>query len=222
VNAADADRFWARVSRIEGADDCALFLRRDADLSNGYGSFWLNGAKVGAHRVAWELCHGPIPPGMHVLHHCDVRPCVAHLFLGDDAANMADRHAKGRDAKGDAHGSRTHPERLARGLRHGSRTHPESVPRGDRHGSRTHPESVPRGDVNGARKHPERLARGNRNGLAKLCEADIEEIRRRLASGETHVSVAYSFDVSKAAIGKISTGKTWRHVAEKEVVNAGS
>lgn len=51
-----------------------------------------------AHRVSYELFVGPIPAGMHVLHHCDNPPCVrpSHLFLGDAKVNAQDRAAKGR------------------------------------------------------------------------------------------------------------------------------
>jgi hypothetical protein len=43
---------------------------------------------------------------MAVLHRCDNPACVepAHLFLGTIADNNADRHAKGRDARGEANG----------------------------------------------------------------------------------------------------------------------
>jgi len=52
-----------------------------------------------AHRWAYEKFFGPIPHGMHVLHHCDNPPCIRpqHLFLGTQATNMADMYAKGRD-----------------------------------------------------------------------------------------------------------------------------
>ncbi len=51
-----------------------------------------------AHRIAWKLAGKKIPKGKHVLHKCDNRRCVNvdHMFLGDQALNMADKKAKGR------------------------------------------------------------------------------------------------------------------------------
>lgn len=55
---------------------------------------------VYVHRLSWELANGPIPAGMAVCHRCDVPNCVRpdHLFLGTQAANLADMHSKGRQA----------------------------------------------------------------------------------------------------------------------------
>lgn len=64
----------------------------------GYGRVHVNGHLAYAHRAEWEKHHGPIPDGMKVCHHCDNPPCyrIDHLFLGTQADNMADMHAKGR------------------------------------------------------------------------------------------------------------------------------
>jgi hypothetical protein len=64
----------------------------------GYGRFRSSNGKLYAHRVAYDKFVAPIPHGMDVLHRCDVACCVnpAHLFLGTQADNNADRDRKGR------------------------------------------------------------------------------------------------------------------------------
>jgi len=74
--------------------------------AGGYGKISVNNKPVSTHRTAWELANGPIPDGLHVLHHCDNPPCCeteptegypeGHLFLGTKAENTADMNAKGR------------------------------------------------------------------------------------------------------------------------------
>jgi hypothetical protein len=114
-----AARFWPRVNKTS---ECWLWLgSRDR---HGYGFFNRKTAKgwhaTGAHRMAWELANGPIPRGLQVCHRCDNPPCVRpdHLFLETSRGNSADRHQKGRDAKGHTHGSRTQPDLVARGDSH--------------------------------------------------------------------------------------------------------
>jgi hypothetical protein len=113
----DSNDFWSKVSR-PAATACWLW---QGHRVHGYGQCVLAGVRWRAHRAAWTLANGPIPPGLCVLHRCDVRHCVnpAHLFLGTVADNNADMVAKGRQAQGDKHGSRLYPERYARGERHG-------------------------------------------------------------------------------------------------------
>lgn len=112
-----AARFWAKVNK---SGDCWLWTANSG--RRGYGRFGYNGRTQQAHRVAWQLTHGPIKDGLCVCHSCDVPACVnpAHLWLGTQDENVSDRDKKGR------HFSPT-------GERHGSRTQPESRPRGEAH-----------------------------------------------------------------------------------------
>lgn len=92
-----AERFWRKVDK---SGECWVWTgcRHVA----GYGRFNTQDAQwsgvVYAHRMAWELTHGPIPPGLHVLHRCDNPPCCnpEHLWLGTNADNHADKVQKGR------------------------------------------------------------------------------------------------------------------------------
>jgi hypothetical protein len=101
-----ADEFWARVDRTTTPDGCWPWTG-PPDIY-GYGQVNYPGISshpLKPHRVAWELTYGPIPDGKHVLHSCDNPICARpdHLFLGDQAANNADRQAKGRTPAGDRH-----------------------------------------------------------------------------------------------------------------------
>jgi hypothetical protein len=166
----------------------------------GYGVLRFEGQNHLAHRAAWAVANGPIPTGLCVLHKCDNPKCINpdHLFLGTIADNCHDRHAKGRDAKGDNHGSHTRPDRVARGTRHGSKTMPERILRGD-----DHP----------ARKKPQSRARGEQNGLAKLTRELVIEIRNRFAAGGISCGkIAKEMGLSRGTIEHVVRRATWKHV----------
>jgi HNH endonuclease len=103
-------RFWSKVRRGE-PDECWLWT--GSLMSGGYGCLRIGGVTRTSHTVTWELAHGPIPSGMCVCHHCDVRACCnpAHLFIGSYQDNVNDAKRKGhlhgaiRPLKGDAHPS---------------------------------------------------------------------------------------------------------------------
>lgn len=86
--------FWTRVTKT---GECWLWTGR---THNGYGMV----ANRRAHRVAWELTHGPIPDGLDVLHQCDNPPCVRpdHLRIGTHADNMREASERRRFPNGAA------------------------------------------------------------------------------------------------------------------------
>jgi hypothetical protein len=80
-------------------DASGCWLWTGARFKTGYGGLRAdNGRTVRAHRFSYELRRGPIPPGLDVMHACDVRLCVnpAHLSIGTRLDNMRDAVAKGR------------------------------------------------------------------------------------------------------------------------------
>jgi hypothetical protein len=99
-----ADRFWSKVDKSGGPDACWPWTARR--YPGGYGQFSAcrNGKKscLKAHRVAYTLSRGPIPPGHLVRHYeCDYPPCCnpAHLRSGTHLDNSTDMHQKGRRVK---------------------------------------------------------------------------------------------------------------------------
>lgn len=132
ISAKAIARFWKKVSK-DGPihahkpelGNCWTWLATtDKD---GYGKFWFNGGIRFSHRLAWLIQFGEIPDRLCVCHSCDLRICQrgSHLFLGTLAENRADCCAKGRQAKGDTHGFRLHPEAHVSGDKHWSRMNPE-------------------------------------------------------------------------------------------------
>jgi hypothetical protein len=91
-----------RVARrlVVTATGCHEFV--GARFRYGYGNVrvwngerWTN---KGAHIVMYEHRHGPVPPGMIVLHTCDNPPCcnADHLTVGTQRDNIHDAIRKGR------------------------------------------------------------------------------------------------------------------------------
>jgi len=115
----------AKVQKSKGFNGCWLWTGATSD--SGYGWFGVSGSgnTRSAHRVSYELHVGPIPNGLHVLHHCDVRHCVRpdHLWLGTRSDNMQDMLAKGRDwyLSGEDNGNTRVSDALVREIQRGDR-----------------------------------------------------------------------------------------------------
>jgi hypothetical protein len=102
------ERFWSFVDQrgpvnVEGLGPC---WRWTGSVSKGYGQLQIGThdrpIPEKAHRLAWHLFNGAVPPTMHVLHKCDWPTCCrpAHLFLGGPRENAIDRERKGRGLRG--------------------------------------------------------------------------------------------------------------------------
>ena len=121
-----SERFWAKVNKngptMPGMDSACWVWTAGCNTC-GYGQFRKDGRNVMAHRLAYETDVDSIPDGLCICHRCDNPSCVnpAHLFAGTKAENAHDRDRKGRQVspRGDASGSRKHPERCPRGEAHG-------------------------------------------------------------------------------------------------------
>lgn len=83
------ERFWAKVNKTDG---CWLWTART--FTKGYGQYTLNGKPRRAHRIAYELCIGPIPTGLTIDHvkdrGCTNKHCVnpAHLEAVTNRVNI--------------------------------------------------------------------------------------------------------------------------------------
>lgn len=94
-----AARFWERVDKSTSA----CWLWAGAKNEKGYGIAWTGTRTIRAHRLAWLLTHGDLPPRPLVLcHSCDNPACVNpdHLRAGTDMDNQRDSASKGRRIAG--------------------------------------------------------------------------------------------------------------------------
>jgi hypothetical protein len=89
--AAAIDRFWTMVDVPDDPLRCWIWTgARDA---KGYGRFNLVGSVVYTHRLAYELCLGPIRSGLTLDHLCRTPPCLNPVHL--DPVSIAENVRRG-------------------------------------------------------------------------------------------------------------------------------
>lgn len=88
---------WINVDKKITDRSTGCWLMTTCLNYKGYGV--ITRKHIKAHRISWEHHFGPIPIGLLVLHHCDVRNCVnpKHLFIGTAKQNSEDMMRKGRN-----------------------------------------------------------------------------------------------------------------------------
>src|SRR5712664_1325620 len=90
-----APRLWSKVRKSRG---CWLWTGPRCGLNSTYGQAYIAGRRTTAHRIFYQITHGPIGDGIWVLHKCDAPLCCrsSHLFLGTPKDNTQDMLRKGR------------------------------------------------------------------------------------------------------------------------------
>lgn len=196
--------FWKKTDR---SGDCWIWT--GARNLRGYGVHSIARRQHLAHRLSYQFSKGPIPSGMGVLHQCDTPACInpAHLFLGDQAANMADCAAKERTTS-------TINAQIVRSIVR-ARLNGESTYRiAANHGIDQTTVSL---IITG--KHWKHLVEPHLPALrkvkcvradAKVTPAIAADIRKRLAQGEMGKDIAVLYGISRARVSEINTGKAWR------------
>ncbi len=86
--------------------DCWLWPENQLN-SSGYGQLTIfrkgRRSRLLAHRLSYQIHKGKIPPGLQVMHTCDVKRCVNphHLKVGTQLENEADKVIRGRSSRGE-------------------------------------------------------------------------------------------------------------------------
>lgn len=97
----DSDVPSRLVERSAWVGECLEWTGlRDKD---GYGIITVDARPHRAHRVAYELVHGKIAPGLLLRHRCDNPPCIRvdHLVPGTRSDNSRDMRERDRSLKGE-------------------------------------------------------------------------------------------------------------------------
>lgn len=95
---ATIERFWQKVGAHDDNSSCWTWLGATHVRPNlaRYGKLGVRGKFIEAHRFAYELLKGPIPPGLTIDHLCRNTLCVNPHHM--EAVTMTENLARGMGA----------------------------------------------------------------------------------------------------------------------------
>lgn len=105
LNESVANAFWSKVAFTANPNMCWNWTGRIRSNEKPYGRFNIGDKNIfSANRLAYFFHNKVDPKELHALHTCDNPKCCnpAHLFLGTNADNVADKVSKGRQARNEA------------------------------------------------------------------------------------------------------------------------
>lgn len=148
------DAFWPRVRRSRG---CWVWA---GGTSKGHGVVEVDGRRVAAHRIAWTLARGVIPPGHLILQECGNGLCVrpGHLWAATP---------------------RAHAQEVLSRLSAAAAVLMFGRP-------------------------------GSRNGRAKLTQAGVVMLKRRVGAGAGVRALARELLLSPSTVSRAAAGRRWR------------
>lgn len=199
-------RFWSKVE-IRDDDDCWLWQRATNPqgygcFASGTGRYWL------AHRVAYTIVNGEIPPGTLVRHTCDTPSCVnpRHLELGTPKQNFRDALIRDRVGIGMS---------VARRVRKAWAAGVDAQTLADEYEVSAKNVIYPilRNETFFDPSYdPEPYCSQPHMPRAKLTDEDVLWARREYANGRTGTSIAKELGISQPACSEMLNGVTWRHL----------
>lgn len=213
--------FWSYVD-IRSLDECWAWQR--GTTSGGYGSLVnpMTGRRTTAHRLAYELKHGPVSKELVVCHSCDNRICCNphHLWVGTQADNIRDMVQKGRNLVGDAAGAHKLTLEGVKSIFALYEAGEGMAEIGRRVGigevqvgrilSGKQWKHIARPVMN--RPIERKVLRGVDHAQSKLTDDKVRVIRKRITAGDAIRDIAADFHVSISAIRHVRSGRVWRHV----------
>lgn len=202
ISTKQENRFWSLVDIQSDPDACWPWkLSTDMD---GYGTISVDNIRIKSHRLSFFLANGRDPQDYLVCHTCDNPPCCNpfHLFLGTCEDNLHDASLKGRMKSARTEFSETDVANIRIWYRLG-------IPIAEIAGLFDVTDTTISNVANGRSFHYLPGLCKRRGGRRKLSDIQVLDIRARYSSGENTELIASIYNITRATISAIATGRLW-------------